>query len=258
MPLENVGNVADAGAVNFLRGSAGGLSVANDQFLTQGGAILGVARGQRSVRVRTSRGQQAGTSQADLAIGVPLENVGNVADAGAVNFLRGSAGGLSVANDQFLTQGGAILGVLEANDRFGSALAAANMAGTSQADLAIGVPFENVGNVADAGAVNFLRGSAGGLSVANDQFLTQGGAILGVLEADSVRVRTRGREHGRHQPGRPGHRGAVGERRNVADAGAVNFLRGSAGGLSVANDQFLTQGGAILGVPRPTIGSGPH
>lgn len=54
-------------------------------------------------------------------------------------------------------------GVAEDHDRFGFALAAEDFNGDLQADLAIGVPCEDL-PVPDAGAVNALYGSASGLS----------------------------------------------------------------------------------------------
>ena len=41
--------------------------------------------------------------------------------------------------------------------------------GNGCADLAVGVPYEDVGAVLDAGALNILYGSAGGLSATGDQ-----------------------------------------------------------------------------------------
>jgi hypothetical protein len=41
-----------------------------------------------------------GDGFADLAVGVPLEDVGTVANAGAVNVIYGASGGLSAADDQ--------------------------------------------------------------------------------------------------------------------------------------------------------------
>jgi hypothetical protein len=61
----------------------------------------------------------------------------------------------------------------EAGDRFGYSLAAGDFYGDGRADLAIGVPLENLGSVADAGAVNVIYGSADGLTSKSDQFWTQ-------------------------------------------------------------------------------------
>ena len=42
------------------------------------------------------------------------------------------------------------------------------------ADLAIGIPFEDVGGIAEAGAVNVLYGTASGLTGTGSQLFTQG------------------------------------------------------------------------------------
>ena len=95
-------------------------------------------------------------------------------DAGAVNILYGSASGLTAAGNQFWTQDNpGILERAEAGDLFGSALATGDFDGDGFADLAVGVPFENVGSVSDAGAVNILYGSASGLTAAGNQFWAQ-------------------------------------------------------------------------------------
>jgi hypothetical protein len=57
---------------------------------------------------------------ADLAIGTPYEDIGNLADAGAVSVLYGTASGLSSTRSQLFTQVG---GTVEAGDRFGYAVA---------------------------------------------------------------------------------------------------------------------------------------
>jgi hypothetical protein len=58
---------------------------------------------------------------------------------------------------------------------FGFALSAGNFDddddGTT--DLAIGVPFEHVGSIADAGSVNVLYGDSGGLDDIGDQLWHQ-------------------------------------------------------------------------------------
>ena len=91
-----------------------------------------------------------------------------------MNVFYGSAAGLS-ARDQFWYQDVAdVEGGCEADDNFGFALAAGDFDRNGYADLAIGVPHENVGAVADAGAVNVLYGSAAGLTAAGDRSLDPG------------------------------------------------------------------------------------
>ncbi len=143
--------------------------------------------------------------RADLAIGSPFEDVGNINNAGAVYALYGSAAGLSTTGrtPQSWHQNVAnVEGTATAGDMFGFSLSAWNFGRNDTrllppdnitvqvpfADLAIGVPFEDVGSTVDAGGVNVLYGTAaGGISSANDQLLTQStpGVPGGVETGDS-------------------------------------------------------------------------
>ena len=145
-----------------IRGKAKGLH----KQCSGGGSSSGVARGDFN-----------GDGVADLAVGVPLEDIGNVRDAGAVNVIYGSATGLTVGGgstgvprNQFWHQNSP--GVLEAagtDDYFGWSLAAGNFNGDDYSDLAIGVPYEDIGDISNAGVVQVLFGSATGLTATDDQ-----------------------------------------------------------------------------------------
>ena len=127
-----------------------------------------------------------GDGFADLAIGVPFEDVGVNSNAGAVNVLYGSSSGLTGTGDQFWTQDATgVLDTAEASDDFGWSLAAANFGKSSQADLAVGVPFEDVGAIGDSGGVNVLYGSTTGLTATGNQFWTQDSTgVLDTAEAN--------------------------------------------------------------------------
>jgi hypothetical protein len=107
---------------------------------------------------------------ADLAAGAPFESVGAVALAGAVSILPGSARGLTGVGGRLFTQVG---GVPETGDRWGAPLAAGDFNGNGVADLAVGAPSEDVGSVADAGAVSVLYGSARGLTTTGGRLFTK-------------------------------------------------------------------------------------
>ena len=115
-----------------------------------------------------------GDGFADLAVGVPSEDVGEMEDAGAVNVLYGSVTGLSSASNQLWTQDTpGVPGTAQTRDRFGSALAVGDFNDDGSFDLAIGIPGEAPGDVVMAGAVIVLYGSASGLTSAGSQIWTQ-------------------------------------------------------------------------------------
>lgn len=110
----------------------------------------------------------------DLAIGVPGEDLAALNDAGAVNVIYGSSSRLIGSGNQFWTQDVAsIVDQAEPDDHFGEALAWGDFNGDGFSDLAVGVPFEDVNGVVDAGAVNVLYGSLLGLTDVGNQLLHQ-------------------------------------------------------------------------------------
>ena len=193
---------------------------------------------------------------ADLAVGVRFEDVGSVVNAGAVNVLYGGAPGLTGSGSQFFTQNTpGVASTAEADDEFGSALAAGDFNNDGFADLAVGVLGESVGTVTSAGAVNVLYGDASGLTGSGSQYFTQntpgvddspelldsfGSALaVGDFNNDSFVDLAIGVPH---------------ESIGTADvAGAVNVLFGGAAGLTGSGSQFLSRatpgvgGGAELG-----------
>lgn len=116
----------------------------------------------------------------DLATGSPYASIDGKTESGSVNVIYGGINGLQPINgDQQWDQGSSsINGALEAYDRFGSSLAVGNFDGACD-DLAIGVPHEAVGKVAEAGAVNVLFGtSPTGLTSTFNEILHRGGGDL--------------------------------------------------------------------------------
>ncbi|WP_030559104.1 FG-GAP-like repeat-containing protein [Streptomyces aureocirculatus] len=106
-------------------------------------------------------GDVTGDGHADIAVGVPGEDVGSVADAGSVVLVRGSAAGVTGTGAQAFHQNTAgVPGVAERGDEFGAATALLDVDGDGRSDLAASSVHEN----ADAGAVWSLRGTATGLT----------------------------------------------------------------------------------------------
>src|SRR5262249_4232511 len=137
---------ADAGAVNVLYGSAGGLSDAGNQYWTRDSAgILGEAGSGDALGFSVATGDFNGDELGDMAAGAPADDVGSALDAGAVNVLYGSAAvGLSAAGNQ-LWSGDQLAVGLAASERLGNSLAAGDFNGDGADDLAIGVPGRTVG-----------------------------------------------------------------------------------------------------------------
>ena len=174
VPGEDVRGVKDAGVVQVLYGSASGVS-ARDQVWHQGrkGITNKLEKRDRFGSSLTS-GDFDGDGFADLAVGIPFENVGSVRDAGAVQVLYGGPRGLT-ARDQVWHQGKpGVPGSNEPRDGFGDALAAGDFDADGYADLVIGSPDEAVGGVEQAGRVVVLRGGPGGLTASGAQSLRQG------------------------------------------------------------------------------------
>lgn len=108
-----------------------------------------------------------GDGFADLAIGNPAENVNGAPHAGAVTVLYGSPSGLSPAGSQVWSQdSNGVPGIAQANDAFGTSLAAGDYDRDGFTDLAIGVPGETNGPTPQGGLVTVLLGSPLGLTSA--------------------------------------------------------------------------------------------
>ncbi len=170
VPFDLVGNNA-AGSVHVLYGTAAGLAAAGDQVWHRAsGGVVGSPAGLDAFGDRVACGNFDGDEHDDLAIGVPLDDVGGRADAGSVQVLYGSAAGLTAAGNQLWHRNTAgVAGRTGAGDQFGFSLAAGDFDDDGFDDLAVGAPFDRVGRRARAGSVNVLRGSANGLTGVGDR-----------------------------------------------------------------------------------------
>lgn len=109
----------------------------------------------------------------DLVAGDPDAEDGST-DGGGVFVFYGSASGLSVNNRTSLTQDTpGVPGVSEGGDGMGLSVACGAIDGDSYDDLLVGVPFENIGSVTDAGTAVYLRGSASGVTTSGSRLLGQ-------------------------------------------------------------------------------------
>ncbi len=157
------------GFVNVIYGSAAGLTEVGDQLWEQDSpGIKGVGQPNDFFGGSLATGDFNGDGYFDLAIGAPGDD--SVAeDGGQVNVLYGSNAGLTDVADELWDQDTlGIQGILETGDYFGFATVGGDFDDDGFADLAIGVPYEDVAGFEDAGIVQVIYGSAGGLTEVGD------------------------------------------------------------------------------------------
>ncbi len=178
-PNESVGTGLSetpfAGMVNVLYGTSFGLSAERNQTWHQDSeSIAGSSESGDSFGFSLSAGDFSGDGISDLAVGVPRENITvdgflgidiSKTDAGMVNVIYGSPGGLIATGDQAWHQNrSSIAGAVENFDHFGWSLASGDFDGNGADDLAVGVPGEDINDdIRDwnEGAVNVLYSSPG-------------------------------------------------------------------------------------------------
>ncbi|MEV7283791.1 hypothetical protein AB0O01_04350 [Streptomyces sp. NPDC093252] len=127
-----------------------------------------------------------GDGYRDLAVGAPGAADGSVEAAGAVVVLYGAAGGVSAARRTVITQSTAgIPDSSEEWDRFGTAVASADLDRDGYADLLVGTPDESVGTMGMIGSLTVVWGGPtglkGGARVAPPTGLDEGCGFAGGL-----------------------------------------------------------------------------
>jgi len=151
--------------VEVALGSASGLSESRVQSFDQDLAgFPGAQEEGDELGAAVSVADVEGDGYADIALGIPGEDVGTIADAGSVALVHGSASGVTGTGAQVFHQNTAGMpGVAEKNDRFGVTTALLDVNGNGRLDLAAASTAEN----ASAGAVWLLRGTSTGLYTKN-------------------------------------------------------------------------------------------
>ncbi|MFC7484208.1 FG-GAP repeat protein [Luedemannella flava] len=169
------GYVVPGGGVGVLYGSVTGLSVVDSQFFTQDSpGVPGGGEGGDWFGAAVVLADFNGDRRDDLAVGVPLEDLGRAENTGAVVVLPSVDGRLTGAGSQHWTQHSrGMPGGTESRDNFGAALAAGDVNHDGRADLAIAAPEETLRGQEAAGTVTVLRGSWLGLTTAGATAISQ-------------------------------------------------------------------------------------
>jgi hypothetical protein len=171
-------------------------------------------------------------------------------DKGTVKVLYGTKNGPSKTRTTTITQDtSGVPGIGEEGDQFGYQLSANDANGDGYADVAVGVPYENLNTgQEDTGAVVLLKGGAGGLSGSGAQAFNQStSGVPGIAEkgdhfGSAVQLLDTNKD-GKSDlaVGTPGEDGAY------TNSGAVWTLRGATGGLTTSG--VVSYGPDALGAP---------
>ncbi len=250
VPYEDVNGFVDSGAVNVIYGSVSGLTPTGSQFFhrfSPGVPQSLPASASDNLGAALAAGDFNGDGFDDLAIAIPNQDLSSAANIGTVLVIKGSPTGLNTSlGTGFLLQSFVVPGdSSESGDRFGASLAAGNFNGDPYDDLAVGVPFEDVGSIGDAGMANVIFGSSQGLAQGqSSQTWTQ--SSPGILEESESGDKFGAALTAGDFNGDGFHDLAVGVPREddfgLADVGAVNVLYGAGIGLTSQGNQLFRQG----------------
>ena len=246
VPLEDVEGLNDAGHVHVLYGTGNGLRSAGSQLFEQGfnAGVEGEMQAGDMFGSALAVGDFDNDGRDDLIIGVPNDSVDGTGGAGAVHVLYGTSNGLGVDDDQWWTQNSNdIVDEAEPGDLFGFSLAVGDFDGDNRDDLVVGIPGENIGALADAGAIQVLYGHSTGLRSNANQFIHQD--VEGVNDTADFNDQF-------------GYALGAGDFNNddnddlvigipfedlhgQGEAGAIAVFYGNSSGLAIAGDRFFHQ-----------------
>jgi hypothetical protein len=239
----------------LFRGSPAGIRASrNDRFRHEQlfGAGRPVYLGESSLAVADFNSDR----YADVAIGLPASGGRDGDWHGAVVVLRGSASGLDRRSPQWWDQNSAgVPDTGETDDAFGSDIAAGDLNGDGRPDLAITVPFEDLGGKHDAGAVAVLYGNRDGLASQGSQLWSQATkGVKGRAGVDEtfgygpIRIINYGRGRSDdlvvHSP------------TDLDSKGSVNLLYGSTRGVSTLDQIWHGNSPDLAGRTRAATGFG--
>ena len=185
VPNEDFDAELQAGAVHVLYGSVDGLTGDDDDFFHQGlASINGLGETGDRFGAALAIGDFDDDGIDDLAIGSPGEDIESegVDEAGCVHVLFGSAAGVVTAGQVLFFRGQGLTGSPQSGEEIGAVLVAGEFNPlTAGRELAIGVPYHDLGDLDQAGAVILVSDIPGALF---DAIYTQATAGVPGTEED--------------------------------------------------------------------------
>jgi hypothetical protein len=236
-------DIGSAGSVHLLFGSSNGLRAVGSEFWHQNrpGVRQTVESGD-NFGLTLAAGDGGRSNTDDLAIGAPLEEIGEDTRVGLVHVLYGkSDGGLSANDDDLLRQG--VAGMpdgMAAEERTGYSLTFGQLGRGDRKDLVIGAPLEDISGFTSAGIVIAVYGGDSGLRPTTGQKFSRMRLGFGVdddtfgndlviadLTASDRKDLAVGSEFATVQ--------------GVANRGAVHVIKGTRRGLRLGDDRVWHQ-----------------
>ncbi|MFG2624609.1 FG-GAP and VCBS repeat-containing protein [Streptomyces sp. NPDC048473] len=141
----------------------------SDTGLSENYTIVNRSNGFRLQAGETiTAGQVNGDKYADLVVGRPVDGYDSdldtpLAKGGMITYVPGSATGPRGDRAKVFNQDSAgVPGAAESSDGFGASVSIGDMNGDGYGDIAVGVPYEDLGTTKNAGSVLVLPGTASG------------------------------------------------------------------------------------------------
>ena len=192
VPGGNIGGHNDAGWVGVLHAFDGGnveTAISQNSTGVPGSAEAGDRFGSAvSINQFLTFDASHPTTEIDVVVGSPNEDIGPAADAGTVTVVKDVYFDEFPGSVSFSQDSAGVPGVVEAGDRFGRTLDTVRVGGTTR--LAVGIPGEDVGSAGNAGSVQLFSSNnitiTPGVGLTQDTAGVAGSAQAGDLFGDRL------------------------------------------------------------------------